>query len=294
MTQATRAVIDVPVRHMAFDFDTSTMAKYCWRDDAFSSAFILAFSALIPHGEKLVIDAVRARRDELRDPVLKARVSGLIGQEAMHSKVHREFNAAYQAKGLPIDRIDRAGAWFFIRLLPRVLGRDMLLSVTCAIEHVTALMAERTFAEPDNMALLDRQTRDFLVWHLLEECEHKSVAFDVYQSVCGSTFKRRAGMVLILLASAVLFAWSIRVLLATPGFSQGRRNREGFRWWFGPRGYFARMRRGMRAYYRRDFHPEQTNTDHALVQWREQLFGPQGELSGNVVKTIVMRQTGAA
>ena len=48
-------------------------------------------SALIPHGEKLVIDAVRARRDEIRDPALRARVSALIGQEAMHSKVHQAF-----------------------------------------------------------------------------------------------------------------------------------------------------------------------------------------------------------
>ena len=130
---------DVPVRHMRFDFDPSTMAKYCWKDDAFSSAFILTFSALIPYGERLVIDSVRARRDEVRDPELRARVTGLIGQEAMHSKIHEEFNAAYQAKGLPMDRIEQAGEWFFNRLLPRVLDRDMQLAVTCAIEHVISL-----------------------------------------------------------------------------------------------------------------------------------------------------------
>lgn len=285
---------DVPVRHMRFDFDPSTMAKYCWKDDAFSSAFILTFSALIPYGERLVIDSVRARRDEVRDPDLKARVTGLIGQEAMHSKIHEEFNAAYQAKGLPMDRIERAGEWFFNRLLPRVLDRDMQLAVTCAIEHVTALMAERSFAEPEDREKLDRQAREFLLWHLLEECEHKSVAFDLYQEVCGDTWKRRAGMVLILGSSSLVFAWAMAVLLATPGYSQGlRKDTHGFGWWFGRRGYFARMQRGMRRFYRRDFHPDQTDTEAALREWREQLFGADGQLAPNLVKTVVPKRATA-
>lgn len=282
---------DVPIRHMRFDFDPSTMAKYCWRDDAFSSAFILTFSALIPHGERLVIDSVRARRDEARDPELRARVTGLIGQEAMHSKVHEEFNAAYQAKGLPIDRIDRVGQWFFSRLLPQVLDRDMQLAVTAAIEHVTALMAERSFAEPEEREKLDLQAREFLLWHLLEECEHKSVAFDLYQDVCGDLWKRRAGMVLILSTSGLVFIYALATLLSTPGYSQGlRKDLAGAAWWFGPRGYFARMRRGMWRFYRRDFHPDQTDTSAALREWREELFGPRGRLAPNVLKTVIPKR----
>lgn len=285
---------DVPVRHVRFDFEPSTMAKYCWRDDAFSSAFILTFSTLIPHGERLVIDSVRARRDEIRDPALRGRVIGLIGQEAMHSRIHREFNAAYQAKGLPIDRIDRAGQWYFQRFLPRVLGPDMQLAVTCAIEHVTALMAERSFGEPGSADALDRQARDFLLWHLLEECEHKSVAFDVYQEVCGSTFKRRLAMVLIVAATAGVFAWSIRRLLATPGFAQDRgRTQAGRDWWFGNRGYFARLIPGLRRYFRADFHPDQIDTDALLHEWRERLFGTDGELAPNVVKTVTSSRVAA-
>ncbi len=286
---------EVPVRHMRFDFDTARMAKYCWEDDAFSSAFILTFSALIPHGERLVIDAVRARRDEVTDPELKARVTGLIGQEAMHSQVHEAFNAAYQAMGLPIDRVDRAGHWFFRKLLPAVLGKDMQLSVTCAIEHVTALMAERSFAEPELQQKLDGPARDFLLWHLLEECEHKSVAFDLYQSVCGNEFKRKAGMVLILSSSSLVFAYALALLLATPGYGQGpRKTREGIDWWFGRRGYFARMQRGLNRYYRRDFHPDQTDADAALREWRDKLFGEHGELAAHLLRTVVPRRASGA
>lgn len=276
---------DIPVRHMKFDFRTETMAKYCWRDDAFSSAFILTFSALIPHGETLVIEAVRAWRDQIKDPQLKARVSDLIGQEAMHSRVHQEFNKAYQAKGLPMDKIDRAGEWFFTEWLPSVLDKRMLLAVTCAIEHFTALMAEHSFAKPENSQMLDDQAREFLLWHLLEECEHKSVAFDVYQEVVGNHWMLSFAMIFIIASSGGVFAYSMRLLLATPGFAQPwRKQRRGFEWWFGKKGYFFQLQPNISKFFRRDFHPDQIDTEAMLLQWRENLFGNQGVLAPKLLK----------
>lgn len=278
---------EVPIRHVAFPFDTERMATYCWRDDAFSSAFILTFSAFIPHGERLVIEAVRAYRDQLSDPELAARVAGLIGQEAMHSRVHEEFNAAYLAKGLPMDRVDAAGRWFFTRLLPDVLSPEMQLAVTCAIEHFTALMAERSFREPELSEHLDPAARAFLLWHLLEECEHKSVAIDVYRATVDDERLRALAMVFILASSSMIFAYSMAVLLRTPGFAQGPlAEARGFLYWFGPRGYFARMQRGLGRYYRRDFHPDQIDTDAMLETWRERLFGAEGQLTPYVRKTL--------
>jgi len=278
---------EVPVRHMKFEFDPSTMAKYCWKDSAFSSAYMLTFSTLIPHGERLVIDAVSSRRHEIHDPVLKERVHGLIGQESWHSRIHKEFNAAYQAKGMPIDEIDRLGHWFFLELLPRHLSPDMLLAVTCAIEHFTALVAEEDLSKPGRIVKLDPPARAFLLWHLIEECEHKSVAFDVYRSVCGDEVMRRAAAVFIIAAVLPLFLYSVNILLATPGFSQGKREiLQGLRYWLGARGYYAGLLPGALRYLNRDFHPDQINTDALLQEWRERLFGPEGELRANVVKTV--------
>lgn len=286
---------EVPIRHLQFDFDPSQMAKYCWNNEAFSSAFILTFSALIPHGERLVIESVRHWREQVADPDLRARITGLIGQEAMHSRAHEDFNRAWIAKGLPVDRIEQAGAWFFGRLLPKVLDREMQLAVTVAIEHVTALMAERAFAEPAEQEKLDRQIRDFMLWHLLEECEHKSVAFDLYQEVSGDLWKRRAGLLLILSSSSLVFAYAIALLLATPGFSQGpRKDAAGFAWWFGPRrGYFARMRHGIQRFMARDFHPDQQDASAAVAAWREQLFGGEGKLAPNLRKVVNPRRAAA-
>ena len=87
---------EVPIRHMEFDFDESQVPKYCWNNNAWGSAYILTFSAVLPSGERFIIDAVR----ELRD-----RATGLIGQEAIHSRIHERFNEIHELKGLPMQRI---------------------------------------------------------------------------------------------------------------------------------------------------------------------------------------------
>jgi uncharacterized protein len=277
----------IPVRHLSFEFDERAMSKYCWGDNAFSSAFILTFSLLIPHGERFVIRSVRAYRDRIRDPELRARVNGLIGQEAMHSKVHEEFNAAYAKKGIRIDRVERASKWYFERHLPAILPVPAQLAVTCAIEHMTAMMAERSFLEPELHDMLDVGAREFIRWHLLEEAEHKSVAFDVYQEQVGNHWLRTRALQFVPAYTGPLFAFSMQQILTSPGFSQGpRATLEGFDYWFGKRGYFARLQPRLRQYARRDYHPGQIDTDAMLLEWQEKLFGEGGMLTARVKKVI--------
>lgn len=278
----------IPIRHMDFHFDEKSMSKYCWDDNAFGSAFILTFSFLIPAGERLVIETMRAYRHKIRDPELKARVTGLIGQEAMHSKVHEEFNQVYKSKGIPVDRISAAGEWFFQKHLPRILPLPAQLAVTCAIEHFTAMMAERAFNEIELNEKLDEGAREFLLWHLLEETEHKSVAFDVYLDQVGNERLRKWALRFIVAYTVPLFTFSIQQILSTPGYVQNlNKTREGFAYWFGPRqGYLATLQPSMNKYFRSDYHPNMIKTDEILAEWGEKMFGTGGIVTDKITKTI--------
>lgn len=288
---------NVPIRHMKFDFDHEKASLYCHKNNDFSSAFILTFSTLIPHGERVVIDAVRAYRDKIKDPDLKARVNGLIGQEAMHSKIHEEFNAMYEKKGLPVKAIDKMGYWYFIKFLQGVLPNSWQLGVTCAIEHMTALMAERTFTElseaeaaGENYSMeddIDPIAKDFITWHLLEELEHKSVAFDLYQEQVGSYWLRVATFWLFNITVAPLGALSVRKIMRTPGYKQeAKAEKEGRAFWFGREGYFTTLRRKLLSYLKKDFHPDKKDTSELLKVWGEHFLGESGEFRSNITKIV--------
>jgi predicted metal-dependent hydrolase len=75
------------------------------------------------------------------------------------------------------------------------LGDKFALSVTTALEHYTAIMANALFYEPmatnKNIA---PQMLELLHWHASEEIEHKAVCFDVLKEVDDSYILRVSGM----------------------------------------------------------------------------------------------------
>ena len=275
----------VPIRHMNFNFDASRAAKYVWRNNAWSSAYILTFSAFIPAGERFVIESVRAYRDKLSDPELRDRATGLIGQEAMHSKLHAEFNEMYDRKGLPVGRMAKF-AERYLDTIMKLIPQKTSLAIACGIEHVTAIMAEEVFShrEGETEAHLDPMVRDFLVWHLLEELEHKSVAFDMYEEIDGSYLHRIAAFMLIWAVSIPCGLYSVDQMLKTPGFAQNRKEHlEGI----GEQlGMFMSYAPAFFSYFKPGFHPDNSDTSALLSEWREKLVGKGGALTRFITKTI--------
>lgn len=242
--------------------------------------FMNALSIFFPEGERFFINSVRHYRNDIRDPELKKAVVAFIGQEAMHSREHVEYNALMTQAGLPADQLDA----FVGRLLKRI--RDITppahrLSATIALEHFTAIMANQLLKSRAQVAGTTPGYADLWHWHALEETEHKAVAFDVYRHVGGKEWVRKTVMNVIttgfvLGASAAVVAGllldprarrdprgALRELAASPFFTKG-------------------MWRRLRDYNRTGFHPDDVDTTELVERWREELFGADGRLRSKV------------
>lgn len=99
-----------------------------------------------------------------------------------------------------------------------------------------------------------------IVWHATEELEHKAVAFDVLRASHPSYALRVFGFTL---ATFSLFAWTsagLRMLLRQDGIDRAARRRFARELRQRDRGEMGRrMGRAIRAYLRRDFHPNQVD-----------------------------------
>ena len=82
------------------------------------------------------------------------------------------------------------------------------LAMTCALEHFTAMMAELLLNNEDMRELMDPEVRRLLVWHALEETEHKAVAFDVYLATGGSYRTRIVAMLITTVGFTITIALS--------------------------------------------------------------------------------------
>jgi predicted metal-dependent hydrolase len=287
----------VPIRHMDFGFGRQPLQRYFYDDNAFASAFYMAFSAVIPQGERFFIHSVRNYREQIKDPELDARVTGFIGQEAMHGKEHDAVNEAYEKMGFRLGLIDR-NVRDALKLLAKTLPKPAQLAFTVALEHYTAIISEYMLTHPEVRAKFEPTVGNFIFWHMMEETEHKAVAFDVYEKCVGS-YALRAGVmipttVVLIAALAHLQLYLLKNDRQRPRKGRWRDTLRGFAAIYGPRGLFGSVAPKLLDYFKPGFHPNDHDTRALLAEFREQFFGAKGELNEQLKKTVTPQARAAA
>lgn len=236
---------------------------------------------LFPAGERFFVRSVYHYLDRIEDPALRAAIKGFGGQEGRHARSHEDFFATMRAHGYEIDRFLQMYEWLSYTLLERIAPPPLRLAATAAAEHFTAIMAAGAATEVP-LGHAHPAMRQLLFWHAAEELEHKSVAFDVLQQVNSSYALRVAGLAIstAMLASMWMTAtayllWQDRV---TPRAAlrelRSMRDKQ-------PSQSIARrvFWHGIRAYLRRDFHPDQDDNYHLAAELLAKAEAARAELS---------------
>jgi hypothetical protein len=285
LTQTSNPDRTVPTRRMTFEESLEDLPKHFAADeDLIGSHLTGALSAVFPDGEDFFVRSVRHYRDQITDQDLKRQVSGFIGQEAVHGREHRVFNDRLDALGYPtkkFEKLTKKGLELREKIAPPIAN----LAATAALEHFTATLAELVLTNEEIRRLFGADAvRDLFVWHALEESEHKAVAFDVYKAVGGSERLRvwtmnflRFGFVVGMAAQVIISLLSDR---ATYRRGNLRRSWRNFR--HSPI-VDKRLWAQLKDYNRRDFHPDDSDTNELVERWRTELFGDQGTLNDKLM-----------
>ena len=179
--------LGITVRRL--QFHPEKIKRHYFANSPVMSHMLTALSSTFPIGEQFFVHSVRNVRDKVTDPTLQAQIAAFIGQEAMHSKAHSEFNDAWRRDHYNLDRFQ---AWLARKNIHvRSLHPKIQLAITCAFEHFTALLGGYILRHPEVLSTLDEDAIKLWVWHAIEEIEHRSVAFEVYQAVYGDDRVRR-------------------------------------------------------------------------------------------------------
>ena len=155
-----------------------------------------------------------------------------------------------------------------LQISTKIDSPESQLATTCALEHFTAIMAQfliGTDPGREFLGSLEHRHARLWVWHAREELEHKAVAFDMYNHVCGSyvrrcwTMLRATFFFLAAIALIYLRLLSNRGILFSP-----------HTWWsslkflmFRP-GILPRLVLPWLAYFKPGFHPWEED-DSSLV-----------------------------
>jgi uncharacterized protein len=272
----------VPTRPLEFDARLDDLPKHFAADGDIVMSHVLAvLSSVFPDGEDYFVRSVEAVRDRIDDPKLSEDVEGFVGQESMHGREHRALNERLAELGYPTRAIGNY-VQKLTSLRERFQSEKANLAVTAALEHYTATLAETLLNDPQARAEIGHDgVRYLLLWHALEEAEHKAVAFDVYKQM-GGTERMRVTIMWMIHLTFVLETsiWTVISLAMDPatrlhplrvlrGLSRLRRSPFTSR----------RAVRQLFQYHRRGFHPNDRDTTELIAEWRAKLFGSAGELT---------------
>ncbi|MDM1291540.1 metal-dependent hydrolase [Acinetobacter indicus] len=259
--------IGITVRWLKFN--PHAIRRHYFANSPVMSHLLTALSSTFPIGEQFFVHSVRNVRDQVQDPQLQAQIAAFIGQEAMHSKAHSEFNSAWRRDDYQLDRFQ---AWLarkdhHVKSLPP----KVQLAITCAFEHFTALLGGYILRHPEVLSTLDEDAAKLWIWHAIEEIEHRAVAFEVYQHVYADHRLRRMIMRSVTAGFASLTFYSASQL-----FLQDKKNSM-------PKiggnllGLYLLAKMLLQllpeylSYYRKDFHPAKINYSRSLRYWKQRM-----------------------
>lgn len=172
---------------------------------------------LFPAGERFFIRSVKHYLDRVSEE-RQSEVRAFFGQEGRHAYSHERFFDTMRAQGYDIDRILRRYEHLAFDVIEKVSPPLLRLSVTVALEHFTAILAEDALTSAE-LSHAEPEIRRLLEWHALEELEHKAVAFDVLAEVAPSYVVRAAGMIVGAVVLGGFWAYAAGELLRQDGSS---------------------------------------------------------------------------
>jgi len=194
---------ELVVRRIPFEFPDDL--DPAWSPHREWSHMVNGGSLVMPYLEPFLIATLKEAIELIDDEEVIAEARGFNGQEAQHYKTHRRYNELLKANGYPeLAEVESDMKRSYERHRKRSLAYR--LAYACGFETMTIGITKWFVSE--RAALFggsDTRIASFVMWHFVEEAEHKRVAFDVYQAACGGYWQRLLGT---FIGSFDVFWWS--------------------------------------------------------------------------------------
>jgi len=259
---------DIEPRHLRFSVPENP-EKYWHSGSDIKTYHFNALAIFLPQLEKMLVLSLKKARQEVHSPTLKSEVASLVAQEAIHGRAFANYcqQIVFTQYACP----KHYSLWFF-RGLAGLLNRfssTFHYSLSAAGEHFTAIAADLFLRNPKWFKDVPPAHSAIWRWHCIEEIEHKSVAFDVFEETNGRYFIRIIGMLMMSLFFILLYVKPIWFMM-----KQDKKHkdihfyRRSFQYYWGTDGLFRALAKPYWDYFKPSFHPSKHQNDDLIVNWK--------------------------
>lgn len=189
--QETR-ITNIVTRKVPFEFPDDIHPHWTPKAPEFAQMWN-GFSLTMPYLEPYLIRTMREGMEKVTDPATRADAAGFMAQEGQHYQMHQRFNTVLKMRYPELQAIEDDMTRYYEALAKKSLARK--LAYSAGFESMTLGLTRFLIGERRSLfAGADTRVVSFWLWHMVEETEHKTAAFDVYQEASGHYFTRAIGV----------------------------------------------------------------------------------------------------
>jgi len=269
-------------RNVELSYDANKSYSFYYEENPVVTSLFVVLSAMFPPGEMFFIESIRNVRSQIKDENLLEDIRAFIAQEAFHSREHKTLNNHFFHSNYPeVIEIEAKTKARLDKL--RKLSAVEQVAATVVMEHYTATLARLLLTDQLIKEKTTQESRNLWEWHALEELEHKSVAFDVLNTIGGNSCKNRklALARVTKLIMPIMFEYWIKILKRKDIKFTFKQLKDGVYLGFGGvnrLGILSKAFVDMLDVRDEGFNPLHMQTEQLEAEFREKLFGQQGFL----------------
>lgn len=181
---------EIPVRRIQFEFPPDMDLVFIDDDPELSYTFVGTWF-MLPYLEPYLIRSMTAALEHVKDPTQQEEMKRFIQQESQHYRQHARANAVIRARKpeyAKLAELEKQLDEEFKRFSKEKSLKWNLAyaeGFECMTAAASSVQVEQgLFADPGH------PLRQLALWHVMEELEHRNVAFEAYGATRGSYFYR--------------------------------------------------------------------------------------------------------
>ena len=193
--------------------------KACWNPARPEFSHVVnAASLAMPYLEPYLIDTMRKARAQITDPRLLDEVDLYIGQESTHFRQHQQFNKRLAELGYKAVPRMEATLKHDYESLARMRSLTFNIAYAEGFEAMALTIGHMLVEDREFLfGGADPAVSSLILWHFVEEIEHKCATYDVFKALDGRYRWRIYGLLYAMIHIMARTRQGYRALLIEDG-----------------------------------------------------------------------------
>lgn len=199
---------DIAVRKMVFDIPADVELVFVEDDPELSYAFVGTWF-MLPYLEPYLMRSMNAAIEHVSDPVQKEEMRRFVQQEGQHHQQHARANEVIRARKPAYAKLKELEEEMSAEF--KAFSKTRSLKFNLAYAEGFECMTSAASSVQVELGMFDKPgnpLRALALWHVMEELEHRNVAFEAYRAIGGGYLYR---LFVGLWAQAHFLRWGARL-----------------------------------------------------------------------------------